>query len=86
MANIYKGGGFTVNKTILDKVIATSLARLHYDLVLGRLVDNRTADAKQQGSGYAQTVVVPRPSDGTVQDKTPGTAVTYEQISDNSSV
>ena len=82
MTNTYRGGGFTDGVSIQEKALAMSLATLKNDLVVTSLIKNRTEDARDQGSRFAGSVVVPELSAPAATNKTPGTALTYAQASD----
>jgi len=84
MANTYKTSSATdtgsLNYHINEYALVRGLTRLNSDLVVTKLITNYSAQAKAQGSRYAQNVRVPITGTVTATDKTPGTAVTYAAV------
>lgn len=87
MANNYFNSGSAgaagdVSYEIQDEALAEGLGRLRGVLVAARLVTNYSAEAKAQGSRFAERVRVPIRGAAAVQTKTPGTTITPVQFTD----
>lgn len=65
-----------LNYHIQQYALAQGLGRLGYDLVVTKLITNYSAEAKNQGSRFAQNVRVPIRGAVTVQNKVAGTSIT----------
>lgn len=76
------GAAGDVSYEAQDYALARGLGRLRGALLAGRLVTNYSAEAKDQGSRFAENVRVPIRGAAALQDKTPGTTITPVQFTD----
>lgn len=86
MANMYlrtRGAAGSVGYHVLEYALAQGLGKLRKDLVVTRLIDNRSAQAKAKGSRYGENLRVPKRGSGSAQTKTPGTAATPQALTDS---
>lgn len=76
MASIYKAGNVntsgSMDSAIQQTAIAKVLGRLNANLVVTNLITNRSSDARNQGSRYAATVLIPKTGAVSATNKVPG--------------